>query len=190
MQELCPFCHVPLRSGQDECPQCLKIPSKHPSFDFIADSRTESKAGSTAGSTDASLKGSKDFLQPRLNEVWQRVLEHFENSEEHSSFVSTCHQLKRLSFARERYLAAQAAIGYDPEIEKRIQQIELLRLQDEAILEDVKIQRRFSRWRSKWVSGGVGIVLCLIGSLSPKLAVFTLIGVLILARLLLDGIKK
>lgn len=170
----CPFCAELIVSGQDECPHCLKIPSK-----FEGASKTKD-----ADSPD-------DPLTKKVNEAWQDLLDGFAESEHHQRFISLCQQLGRMDFAQERYERLQQIIGEDAEIEKRLQQIKFIEWQSAKKSEELAVEEQpLKKWQIRTILSIVAITLILIGTLAHHVRIVATLGLLILGWLFLDSIKK
>jgi hypothetical protein len=169
----CPFCSEILMNDKDECPRCLKIPSK---FDLSSKSLETPTAKST--------------LQKRADEAWQDLLDNFSETTQHQAFVSLCHQLGHLDFAEERYQKLRDIIGDDHEIDKRLQQINFLRWQSQKVKTSDVAERPLTRWQWQVIVGIVATVLILIGTLASPLRWLASLGLFLVAGLFLNSLKK
>lgn len=132
-----------------------------------------------------------DPIAVRLKQKWQDVLEEFNASELHAQFIDLCQQLGRLEFAKERYDYLKQALGDDPEVNKRIRQIEMKSLQAQEVLARITNEdQKLSYWRRFGTLFLVAILLALTGTLLPGLRWVSFLGVFILAGLLFNRIKK
>ncbi len=175
----CPFCKHSIKDFNAECSYCLRIPSKFKEWKDLG--AVESK------------KPASDPVQSRLNDSWQEVLENFENSESHQSFIEFCQKLNQLIFAESQYRRLRELVGEDSEVDKRIQQIEILKFNKSSvgITTSEKLQNQEIRnLRFRWIFGIVGVLLFLIGGLTPYVRYFSFIGIFIVVGLFLNSIKK
>lgn len=184
----CPFCKHSIKDINTECSYCLRIPSKFREWkDFGALESIES-----LGCLE-SKKSASDPIQIRLNESWQEVLENFENSKSHQEFIELCQKLNQLIFAENHYRRLRELLGEDTEVDKRIHQIEILKFNKSSIgmTTTEKLQNQEIRnLRFRLIFGIVGVLLFLIGGLTPHVRYFSFIGIFIIAGLFLNSIKK
>lgn len=132
-----------------------------------------------------------DPIAARLKQKWQEVLENFNTSEFHAQFIDLSQQLGRLELAKERYDYLKQALGEDPEVDKRIRQIEMKLLQRQVVMERMSNEdQKIPYWRHFATLFMVAILLGLVGTLLPELRWASFLGVLILAGLLFHRIKK
>lgn len=174
--EFCPFCEHPVTDPSVECRHCLKIPMKY------------------AALSEQPKKCDLDPLQKRLSDAWQDVIEDFASPESHQNFIGLCRKLGNLDFAEERYRRLLDLIGDDPEIEKRLQQIEYARFQSKALgstEEEIQTESQtLKTWRRKGMLTVLAACLVLIGGLGVGFRPFLAVGVFIFAGLFLNSIKK
>lgn len=132
-----------------------------------------------------------DSLPRRMKEAWQEVLEHFEDSESHQRFIQLSRSLGQLEFAEDRYRRLSEVIGEDSEVEKRIRQLEVLRL-EQKLTSSFTIGSVAGRPLNPWIvfSYSVGGLCFFLGLLFPELRYVSLAGALIIGGLLLNGLKK
>jgi len=155
---------------------------------------TQASNNLTANLTAQIDEKNKEYLDPvglRLKQQWQEVLEDFNNSETHSHFIDLCHRLGRIKFAEERYQYLKKALGDDPEVNKRIHQIEMRSLQTQSVNDRILFESKvIPYWRRYGTLFIVAILLTLTGTLLRSLEWISFLGIFIIAWLLFYGIKK
>jgi len=132
-----------------------------------------------------------DPIRVRLKQKWQDVLEDFNHSEVHVEFIELCHKLDRLSFAEERYQYLKNAIGDDPEVSKRLRQIEIRSLKSQVVSERLTLESQvIPYWRRYSTIFIIGILFILTGTLLRSLEWLSFLGFFIIAGLLFHSFKK
>lgn len=171
--QFCPSCKGRILDIDEECPHCLKIPSR------VLAVQTKNKK-----------QEEEDPIDRRVKAVWQELLEHFEDPEAHQHFIDLCAKLDRLDFAEERFQNLQKVIGEEVELEWSLQYLGEARLRHRSSSIEIKDQRALRYLQTRWILYILGGVMLLLGGLGPSMRFISLIGITIIAWLLLDGIKK
>lgn len=141
--------------------------------------------------TDEMTKADSSVVLNQLKNRWQDVLEDFNSSHAHKDFIETCQQLGHLDFAAERYFTLKQALGDDPEVDKRIRQIELKLLEAKAIKSRVEQEvSDLPRVKRQGMALLLAIFFIIIGSLKASWHGLSLFGVFIFSWLLLNRIQK
>lgn len=174
-------------------PSLQNLPKEKASTFFVPDSKSK-KSSPLASKRQGEGTSGGDVYDPiaaRLKQKWQEVLEDFNTSELHSQFIDLCHQLGRLEFAKERYDYLKQALGEDPEVTKRIRQIEMKLLQIQEVMARITYEDQIlPYWRRIGTLFLVAVLLALTGTLLPSLRWVSFLGFFILAGLLFNSIKK
>lgn len=170
--ESCPFCYLELPRGAAECTGCGRVVAKYPWL----------KEREVLGDISSPLYES-------LQSSWQEVVAHFDQPETHRQFINLCAEFEHLDFAKHRYQNLMTLIGYDEEVEKRINIIDLwMAKKEEEASKRVKVQSQKS-WKWQVVGYGTGFIFLALASTFPALNSFSFIGIMILLGFLLYGIK-
>lgn len=185
-----PLVEVPLPVSSGNCNSGGCSYNRSSNKDGISNNSSYSNGGNSSRGSRGEHNG-YDPIAVRLKQKWQEVLEEFNTSELHSQFIDLCHQLGRLEFAKERYDYLKQALGDDPEVSKRIRQIEMKLLQIQEVTERITYEdQKLPYWRRFGTLFLVSILLALTGTLLPALRWVSFLGVFILAGLLFNSIKK
>lgn len=140
--DTCPKCSGLKPHKSDECPNCGVFASK-----YLELQKLESPA------------------LFELNQLWQKVMQAFDQDERHQEFLNQCHRKTALNFAFQKYTDLQKTIGYDALCSKYLRQIELrLEQQLKALLpsgEDRTAEKSAGApplsWM-QWIFMGIGAV--------------------------------
>lgn len=98
----CPKCSGLKPHQSDECPNCGVFASK-----YLELQKLESPA------------------LFELNQLWQKVMQNFDQDSYHQEFLNQCHRKTALNFAFQKYSDLQKTLGFDALCRKYLQQIEL-----------------------------------------------------------------
>lgn len=98
----CPNCTKLKPAENDECPSCGIYVSK-----FLERQKVDSPS------------------LFELNQLWQKVIEDFQNDEKHQTFINKCQERSALSFSFQKYDLLKKTLGFDEICERYLMQIEL-----------------------------------------------------------------
>jgi hypothetical protein len=103
-KQSCPKCHLALISGIEDCPHCGVIPKKYLSL-----------------KTASRIQGSE-----RLNVLWKKIIDEYENDELHQDFIKISSKENNLAYASSQYAQLVKLIPHDERATKMIAEIQAL----------------------------------------------------------------
>lgn len=159
--EPCPKCKTPVLNMKDPCPQCGVVP-----FKFM------------------SLQGESPYLKvgDEIQELWRRVLNHYDDLGVHHEFLSECMKKNHLRFASLKYKQLKEIVGADPLIInmlKKVENLTSLELQKRTPVREDVVSTRFRRIDQIMIVAG--IVCIVMGVTSPLMRNWVGVGAVLVS---------
>ncbi len=147
----CPKCNHLMPEASKECPSCGVFVEKYQQM-----AQSESPA------------------LYELNQLWVKVINHFNDDQFHQNFLNQCQQKTALSFAFQKYDELRKTMNYDTVCEKYLKQIEL-RLEQQLMAKHNPVVDKAPRFRFKmqltqWIFaiiGFIGLSLLIFNKIRP-----------------------
>lgn len=142
----CPKCTHLKPHNQDECPSCGVYASRYEALQKVE---------------------SPELFE--LNQMWQKVVESFDQDELHQDFLNKCQKKMALSFAFKKYSDLQKTVSFDSLCERYMKQIEL-RLDEQFKSPQNKSEVKTKFVISQWLYiavGCVGLSLLIYNKIKP-----------------------
>lgn len=146
----CPKCTHLMPTGAKECPSCGIFVDKY-----------EQKIAKEESPTLF-----------EINQLWQAVVENFNNDQNHQNFLNFCQKKMALNFAFQKYDELRKSLGYDDLCEKYLKQIEI-RLERQfmaKVREDVTAPKKTRSFFGQWIFaiiGFIGLALLIFNKIRP-----------------------